>query len=434
MLKKTNALFDGTKIDGSSAYSAGDAVYDVTSMLANSKLMTTSAISQLTDIAGPIVAKGYNRFGKFHKQAVEQVGAEIKALSKAELQMVSAIQEGIDLNLLQRSSDLVSADTSLGKFSITDMSTWLPAIGRGTRIANNIIFTSNGMRHMNMFSRSVVSESITRNMIEAAIVFSKNPEKVGEEALQNLAKYGITKDDLLTIADQFNKHKQDKNGHAFANILDWDTDIRRKMLGAVKSEVDMDFIIQPGGTTKGYWMSDAVLRFLAKYQGFMYQAMESYGLAATQKGGTEEMAKFFLRNILGSTAYVLKALIHKPYEEIDTSPERLIFEGFTRSGTDMGLGYIGFQLDAIGNIGGFKAGPKQLMGWNQHKTFKTNDAEDLLYGAASVPLQDLNDLIDAPAKGKFLETGARIANEYNPFTNNPVVKLGSLAAFGYDDK
>jgi hypothetical protein len=429
-IKAINARFDGTKLDGSRAYDAGDAVYDTVSTFTTAKLLSQSAIAQIADWGGPLVRAGFGRFNRFHKQALEILGQDMKVLTGDDYKLVAATLDGIDWRMLTRNEGGLTPDTALSKFNPKDLGTYLPAIGKGNRKAQALIYQLNLMSPMNNIARMIMSEKATRNIVEAAIVGVKN---IPQDKLDNLAQYGITSDDLTNIVYQFEKHSTEKNGYRYANISKWDTDIRRKVFGAVKAEVDVKHIITPTLTTKSLWIDNAFGRFFGKLQGFMMQAMESYGLAALQRGGSEEAMVFMMRNVLGSLSYVMRAAINKPWEEVDTSPERLLFEGLSRGGTDMGLGFVGMQLDGLSAMTGFKLGPRAITGMQRNRNFGAPTIEQMALGASGVFVKDLNELLQSTGRDRFTKVATKQIGEYATPWNNPVTKIARNMYFGYDN-
>lgn len=429
-IRAINARFDGTKLDGSRAYDAGDAVYDTVSTFTTAKLLAQSAIAQIADWGGPLVRAGFGRFNRFHKQALEILGQDMKVLSGDDYKLVSATLDGIDWRMLMRNEGGLTPDTALSKFNVKDLGTYLPAIGRGNRKAQSLIYQLNLMSPMNNVSRMIMSEKVTRNIVEAAMTGVKN---IPQDKLDNLAQYGITSDDLTNIVYQFEKHSTEKNGYRYANISKWDTDIRRKIFGAVKAEVDVKHIITPTLSTKSLWIDNSFGRFFGKLQGFMMQAMESYGLAALQRGGAEEAMVFMMRNVLGSLSYVMRAAINKPWDQVDTSPERLLFEGLSRGGTDMGLGFVGMQLDALSAMTGFKIGPRAITGMQRNRNFGAPTVEQMALGAPGVFVKDLNELLQSTGRDRFTKVATKQIGEYATPWNNPVVKIGRNMYFGYDN-
>lgn len=433
MMELQNRRFDGLNPDGTKGYSGANMVVDVVGMLTNFKLMAKSALAQIGDWGGPLVDFATGRFTKFHKQAMELVGDDIKMLATAEDKLlICATVEGFDFRALDRLAESLSPDQSLGKFSITDMSTWKGAIGRAVRVGNDANYRLNGMTYVNNVARTIISEKVSKKMVEAAIVFTKDTAAVSDEELAHFAQYGISQNDLFQIAEQFNTHSKVMNGYRYANVSEWDDRIRRKVLGAVKGEVDKEHIIQPDGTTKGYWTDKQMLKLFAKYQGFLQAALESYGLAATQKGGYTEAAKFLTRNMLGSLSYVLKASLRKPMEEIDTSPERLMYEGLAASGADMGATWIGNQLDFIGSATNRNIGPRRWLGFQNNRYQSQQGLQDYFLGAGATVFSDADKIMKAK-EGRFLETGVKVAGPYNPITNNIPMTILKNMAFGYPD-
>lgn len=260
------------------------------------------------------------KWGKRHIKFIQELGRPIKDanLSKETLEAfairVDALGDFGRQNTINGGSDLLGLE---GK------------AGRVISKANDIIYIANFMRALTNWSKTVSAELAANELIEKALI---GVSKADDNYLQRL---GLKKSDL-------DKFKQQIIESGSENPAGWkDKKITDRFMSAVREKVHGEMVIEAHSGGKPLVSDSLIGRIMTQFKTFMLRAAEAYVARSAQEFTLEQALNMMTRMTGGMLAYYLRSLTRNDSSDIDTSINRLAYEGIMNSGIasgyDMGL-------------------------------------------------------------------------------------------------
>jgi hypothetical protein len=278
--------------------------------------MAYSTIPEILTIARKYVA---TKWGKRHAKFIAELGRTIKDanLSKETLEAfairIDALSDFGRQNTINGTSDVLGLQ---GK------------AGRVISKVNDVVYIANFMRAITNWSKGVSAELAANELIEKALI---GVTKADDNYLQRL---GLNKADIKS----FNKQIIESGSE---NPTGWkDVKVRDKFMSAVREKVHGDYVIEAHGGGKPGVSDTLVGRVVTQFKTFMLRAAEAYVARSAQEFSLEEALKMMTRITGGMLSYYLRSLTRMNSDDIDTSPQRLAYEGFMNGGPISGYDQV----------------------------------------------------------------------------------------------
>ena len=241
----------------------------------------------------------------------------------------------------------------------------------------------------------------------------KNGGKISQKEIQKIARYGIGKDDLISIADQYSKYGKNINGFRYGNFSAWDN---QELAGRVRvflSSVADDTILTPFAGDLPKFMSRADMSTIFLFKSFLMASHNRVLLAGLQQGDAAFYTGLLFMVALGGVSTMLKDFTRLSEVE-KRDPEEWLVEAIDRSGI---IGLL-FEANATMNVAtGGRLSIDSLVSENKYKKWRTEKSQLFgpVFGGAAL------DLLDA---GSGIITGdVKRSDVYKIWNNLPFQNL-----------
>ncbi len=232
-------------------------------------------------------------------------------------------------------------------------------------------------------------------------------KKVSPKRLAKIAQLGLGEAELRQVAEQFQKVGQKDKGLLLANITEWDDKALAEMFSAaIRKDTDIT-IVTPGVGDKPLWFdANQIAPHLFQFKSFAVAAHNRSTIAGLQQGDANFVLGSSIMAGLGMGSYLLKEMLNKPDEEIDTSWKRLVFEGIDRSGLVNHL-YYAQMFDKGLQINFFEEGSR----------FQAQSQMEALIGPSYGTAKNLREFAEMVANGEVTDGGVSALRRLAPGNN-----------------
>ena len=190
-----------------------------------------------------------------------------------------------------------------------------------------------------------------------------------------------------------------------------DAELKAEFQASLMKDID-SIIITPGAGDKPLMMHSEIGKTVGQFKSFMFASGNRATIAGFQQNDFAAYSGMSVMIGLGSLAYAIKSKVAG--REVDTSPERLIREGFDRSGLLSVIGEINGITEGIsrGNLGlHVLSGGKPLSRYQQRNMMGN------LLGPSFGKGQDIFNVAGAVSTGEFNKGSVNSAKRMIPFQN-----------------
>lgn len=366
------------KLRGISVNSANvfnNAIFGTIKSLNYARLLGGVVLSAIPDIASPVLMHGITRtIGDTIVPLVRRLGSISSKISGKKSAYAQSIQElkdmglAVDILLNTRASSLADinnefAQGGLAKFN-RNMSNNLSYYS-GISAWNDKLKTMAGYMGMARILRAAESKSLSKKEIEF------------------MARFGLSKEDLSLIGDQYKKFGKKEGGRYAAGINEWTSrEAYDKFHLSIRKIVD-NTILNPG-LDKPMFFSSEVGSIIGQFKSFSFAAYQRYFLAGLQQRDMATLGGALTMTSLGMMSYYIKSVLSG--NEVSDDPKKWITEGIDKSGL---LGFVMDINNTIEKFSGGRIGISALSGAGPMSRYKTRSAAASLFGPTYGLFEDL---------------------------------------------
>lgn len=402
--------------DGTNAYTVGHTILRGLGIFVNAKQLATTGLSQIPDITSYVTDMAMGHMGRYATELTKQFGNIISDFGKQQLIELGALAE------------LLKDPRTMALFDGSTMNTGSGLAQKLIQGAAQAVHLSGGAAIANNISRVLASQQLTRDLFG---LFSKVVNGNAIEAdLNELNRLGFTTKEANKFIELAKSTTKEADGVTGIDYSSWKLEDRVKILSTISRELDNEYTISPDGQTLPHFMQGSSKvwygfgKIVGMLKSFNYKSQESFVMRGLQEGDGRAAVKFFNRTLLGMVSYLSKqAARGTKIEDIDTRPERLIWEGLNRgggiSGYDQGIQF----LDNVDKTLNTHIGLNSMLQLNNAKRYANPDLIYNLAGPSATFMKDLNGLAKSIGSGTFSKKGVQFFREYTPFVNSPAGQM-----------
>lgn len=355
--------------------------------------MTLSAIP---DLARHIMVNGWSR--NFKTLAVVFKNFSALKIAKQDLQKMGV------------AVDMVTASRANAIADIEDLIHRKSGVERGLKWSTDKMGLVTGMNYWNDTMKAFAGFNVQDRILTGALAAKAGT--LSKSELRKLAQLGFDDLKLKDIADQFNQHGENVDGLLMSKAHNWtNAELRRDFEASITKEVD-SIIVTPGAGDKPLMFRGDIGKTIGQFKSFMFASGNRAVIAGFQQNDFAAYSGMATMIALGSFTYVIKELIKG--REPDLSIERLVREGFDRSGLLGVLGEINGVTERLsrGNIG-----LSALTGGASLSRFQQRNILGSLMGPSFGKAEDLFRIGGAALTGEFDKGTVKAAQRMIPFNN-----------------
>lgn len=365
------------------------------------------AIAQIPDLAVVLTQAGKSKlFNELSHIHTKYKDIPIKSKFSKDALVRAAIRvEGFDWQAFMRTddtSDLIGATSGVGKY-----------ISK----SEQVIYTVNLMRAFTNFQKHIGAEFAADDILRWSAKSDLSPQE-----LNNLQRLGINEDLRKSFLNQV-----EQTGSI--NPTDWDPKVGIKFMSAVRERVVQHYVTEPHMGNKPAFFDNPLGMIFGHMKGFMMRAMETHVARPAQEMTAEQFSIMLGRIMGGTLAYYFRALSRKDSEDIDTSPQRLAYEGIMNSGVFSGGDFALRSLSLVARKAGIpELDPTYWAGISDSKInarLQRDIAPQLLFGTANAVTDQVDKTVRALKKfqkGQGGEDDWKALLAWVPVVNNPVLQ------------
>ncbi len=227
--------------------------------------------------------------------------------------------------------------------------------------------------------------------------------------------------DLMIIADQYNKYGKNDGGLLVPNMRSWDidnpsvADVQNRMRIAIAKKVDA-IIIKPGSEIPKTIKKGGTVSAILQFKSFMFSATNKILTRSAQRltlGDKRLVMGLSTMVALGGLSYAAKAAIAG--RDISDDPRDWITEGIDRSGI---LGLFGEVNNITEKLTGGKVGIRPLIGAKPATRYINRNHLETFLGPTAGIVQDAGELVQSVAShGNMTQGDLNKLRRHIPFQN-----------------
>jgi hypothetical protein len=311
--------------------------YRVAKQINSMTMLGGATISALSDVARPLMVEGFSRTFRSGLKAMFQDPAMFRLAGRESRWAGTAL----DIDMAQRGLALADVGDAYGRHTKFE---------RQLSRANSAFFLANLLSPWTAAMKSFASVIIGARIIEdtlqvartvAADAAYRTPttpvRSLSESSIAKLARGGISQDDAVRIAAQYQKYGYRDREIYFANTNLWD-DIEavKAFRNAMLSDIDRT-IVTPGIGDRPLWVSTELGGVIGQFKSFAFSSTQRVLLAGLQERDMSTLNGMALLVGMGLIADAIKKGQYDDNREFSIG-ERLV-DGIDRSGV------LGFFTD-----------------------------------------------------------------------------------------
>ena len=324
--------------------------YRITKQLSTLAFMGGALLSQVPDLARPIMTEGLERtFKQGLKPFFSAAGRAARRMATKELRLAG---QAVDLTLSMRAAQFTDMSDVMGRRY---------GFERQMTQATDVMFLVNGMNWWNQSLKEITGTITATRMLDSTLAVLDGSIKRFERT--KLARSGIDEDMARRIGEQFRQYGTREEDLNLPNTADWDdVDAVRAFRGALSQEVDR-VIVTPGAGDRALWTSTEWGSTLTQFQSFGQAALTRVLISGLQ----EREGAFFLGSVLlvglGFLVNEIKKVQHG--DERETPFQADLVDAIDRSGI---LGWYMSVNNAAERLSDYAVGARPLLGVEGYDT------------------------------------------------------------------
>lgn len=281
------------------------------------RVMGSSIISQLPDLARPMVMHGFMRvFGSIIGDFAD--GFKMVKIGKAEAQRVGT---ATDMVLGGRAGQIADLSEQITRQSKLEMVTGLAA---------HKALTLFGVSPWTVYQKARVSYLATDDMLRQIEKIGKGQE-ISDKWRTTLASLGIDKETALAIYKEQPNWEEASRGFYVANAEKWkDQAAANRFSDALLRHID-NMIITPTAADKPLWMHSEVGKAVTQFQSFGWATHQRVLIAGLQDRDAAALTQIAAMVGLGMVSVAMRDIVAEGQVK-ERDPRGWLREGFDRSG------------------------------------------------------------------------------------------------------
>lgn len=282
------------------------------------RVMGSSIISQLPDLARPMVVHGFMKvFGSMLGDLVD--GFKMVKIGKAEAQRVGT---ATDMVLGGRAGQIADLSEQITRQSKAEMV---------TGIAAHKALTLFGVSPWTVYQKARVSYLATDDMLRQIEKIGKGQD-ISDKWRTTLAGLGIDKDTTLAIYKEQPNWEEASRGFWVANTEKWkDQTAANKFSDALLRHID-NMIISPTAADKPLWTQTEVGKAVSQFQAFGWATHQRILIAGLQDRDASALASVASMMALGMISVAMRDIIRDGQVDQKRDVRGWLREGFDRAG------------------------------------------------------------------------------------------------------
>lgn len=269
--------------------------------------------ASISDLGKPVFYYGFKSYGK-----------HLAMMASHPKQWKLAAKDGQKIG---HALDLMTHARSLALAEISDPHHALTKFERFTKGASDNFSMINGMDFWNSGHKQFASVMTQDKVLTTALDLKAG--KINQKDIAWLASYGLGKEELLEVAEQYLKHGEKLADSLYLSKADiWDnTSISRKYMAATTSIVD-DIITSPGKGDMPNILGGTVGKLIAQFNSFNISSVRRTLQTGLQRHDATVLQGITAMMFWGAVSYGVSQWLRG--EEINE--DKIIYEAFDRSG------------------------------------------------------------------------------------------------------
>lgn len=324
------------------------------------RLLGMSTLSAIPDLGSFIMVHGFTRtIGDLVLPFIGNLGKIFKG-------RILGVKEGAYFESRQELRDLMGFGN---EFINNSRAESLAGLNNKYAIAGIEKFNRKVSRYASYFSGITYWQSLmttaAADMARAKILRLSTQPSLTKKEIESLAAYGINKDFLLRINNQYKKFGHKADGKFISNIDKWDDIAAADVLQLAIRKIADNTILTPASYERPLLFSSPIGSLFGQFRSFGFAAYQRYFLAGLQRRDFNFISGAFSMVALGILSQSLKELLSKGAVKERTA-EEWISIGFKKSGV---LGHLMDLEDITDKISGGTIGIDSLLGVDKGKVY-----------------------------------------------------------------
>lgn len=350
------------------------------------RLLGYVGITAIPDLAGAITVNGLKRTLR------DGYIPYIRNLRSIQKDLLSGTQDSTTLQAFQELKAMgFVVESILNQRSLTEIGSeyGATAFDKANKKATAAFTAMTGLPVMTDLSRTISSK-----IAGARVLRNATAKSLSKKEIQEMARWGLDREMLKRIGEQFKKHGFKENGDFIAGIEKWDPEVFNAY-NMTLSKMTSTSVITPG-LDRPLFLTTATGSLLGQFKSFCFAAYQRYFLAGIQQRDLATLNGAAVMVGLGMLVHFIKETLNG--REVDMPLEQWLETGFEKSGM---LGHFFEINDLVEKLSSNNLGLSAIMGDGPTSKYRQRSFVSSMAGPTAGLIEDVYTSTSAASRYLF---------------------------------